>query len=93
MSECTAIPTRLSLQGYCICTFYKFFHANFESVQTCLTFNYGEFATIKIRIINLLPYSYKFKRVSIAKPVCHKEITIFCLYHICQTDIILTIYT
>ena len=76
MSICSTISPGFSLQRNCICAFYKFFHTDFKSIKTSLTFNCGEFAIIKGRVIDFFPYPYELKCVSIAKPICYKEITI-----------------
>ena len=60
--------------------------------QFCLVSNCGEFAIIKIGIVNTLPHAKEFHRVSIAKPIGHKEIAIFGFQHICNADVILTVY-
>lgn len=39
------------------------FHADYDIVQSCLVSNYGEFAIIKIRIIQPFPYTEIFKAV------------------------------
>ena len=61
-------------------------------VLACLVSNCGEFAIIKIGIVNTLLHAKEFHRVSIAKPIGHKEIAIFGFQHICNADVILTVY-
>ena len=65
MSIRATISPGFSLQRNCISTFHKLFHTDFESVKTSLTFNYGEFAIIKRRIIDLFPYTNELKCVSV----------------------------
>ena len=60
--------------------------------QACLVSNCGEFAIIKIGIVNTLLHAKEFHSVSIAKPIGHKEIAIFGFQHICNADVILTVY-
>ena len=76
MSICSTISPGFSLQRNCISAFYKFFYTDFKSIETSLTFNCGEFAIIKGRVIDFFPYPYELKCVSIAKPICYKEIAI-----------------
>ena len=42
------------------CFLHPLFNAYFIVIQSSLTFNYGEFAIIKIRIIDTLPDTQKF---------------------------------
>ena len=53
--------------------------------------NYGEFAIIKIGIVNFLPNTDKFKRVPIAQPICNKKIPVFGTQHIRQAYVVLPI--
>ena len=63
-----------------------FLHAEFVAVETDLAFNCGEFARIKIGVINGFPNPKKLDRITISKPVGDEEISILCLEHICQGD-------
>ena len=63
-------------EAHGVCALRKLLHANLERVQASLISNCGEFAIIKIRIVNTLPYAKKLHCVAIAKPISHKEITI-----------------
>lgn len=51
-------------------------------------FNYGEFATIKIRIEYLFPNAKVFQSVPVTKPVRDEEITILGFQHIGNTDVV-----
>ena len=87
-----AVTSSLCLKRNGTCASYKFFYAYFEAVQTRLVSNCGEFAIIKIGIINTLPNAKELHRISIAKPVGYKKVTIFGFQHICNADVILAIY-
>ena len=92
MCVCTAVSAGFCLNTYCVRSCNKFLDTDFKAIQTRLTFNYGEFAIIKIRVVYFLPNPDIFKRISIAKPISDKKIPIFSLQHISQTQIILIIY-
>ena len=49
------------------------FNAYFIVIQAGLTFNYGEFAIIKIRIINTFPDAQEFNGISVSKPIGNKK--------------------
>ena len=68
--------------------FDPFLDADLETVQSGMTFNYGEFATIKIRIEYLFPDTKVFQCISVAKPICDKKITILGFQHIGNTDVV-----
>jgi len=63
--------------------------ADLIAVQAGLTFNYGEFATIKVGIVNTLPYAEKLDGVAVPQPVRNKKIAIFRLEHIGQGNVVL----
>ncbi len=50
----SSVPTGFSHQTDSIGFSYPFFHANFKAIQPCTLANYGEFAIIKIRVIDFL---------------------------------------
>ena len=68
--------------------FYPFLNTELITIQTSLTFNYGEFAIIKIGVVDLFPDTKKFNCVSIPQPIRDKEVSIFCFQHIRQGNII-----
>ena len=65
----TAISPSTRHESNRVCLFNPFLHAELIAVQTGLTSNYGEFAIIKIQIVDLLPNAKELDRVPIAQPV------------------------
>jgi len=63
---------------------YPLLHTEFVAVETGLTFNCGEFAGIKIRVIDGLPDAEKFDGVPISEPVGDEKVTILGLEHVGQ---------
>ena len=87
----TAIPAGLGLQAYGISMCHKLFDAYLETVKSRLVSNYGEFAIIKIRVVDLLPNAKKFNGIPIPEPIRDEEVAILCFQHIGQGNIILII--
>ena len=56
MCICTSISSGFSLKRYRISLRNKLFYTYLETIKPRVTFNYGEFAIIKIRIIDFFPY-------------------------------------
>jgi hypothetical protein len=67
----------------------KSWNSDFVAVQPCLAFNYGEFAIIKVRIVDSFPDSKKLHCVPVAQPVGNEKIAIFGLQHVSQRNKIL----
>ena len=64
MCICTSISSGFSLKRYRISLRNKLFYTYLETIKPRVTFNYGEFAIIKIRIIDFFPYTNKLKSIS-----------------------------
>ena len=67
-----------------------FFYADFKVVKTRLISNYGEFAIIKIFIMQTLPSTKELKSVPISKPVRYEKIPVLGFKHIRYRKEILT---
>jgi hypothetical protein len=63
-------------------------NADLVAVQSSLTFNYGEFALIKIRIEDGLPDAEEFHRVPIAEPISDEKVSVFGPKHIRERYVI-----
>ena len=72
--------------------FDPLFDAELIAIQAGMAFNYGEFAIIKIWVVDLFPYPKEFDGVSVSQPVRNEKVPIFRLEHIRQGNIILVIY-
>ncbi len=68
--------------------FNPLLHTDLVAIQTSLAFNCGEFAIIKIRIVNSLPDAKELDSISVTQPIRDEEIAVFGLQHIRQRDII-----
>lgn len=66
---CPAVSSSLRFEANRTGLFYPLLDTEFVAVQTSLTSNYGEFAIIKIGIVDLLPDSKELNSVSISQPV------------------------
>ena len=60
ISACTCYYT------YCVSLFVPLLDTDFEVIKSGFTFNYGEFAIIKIRVEHRLPSTKVFEGVSIS---------------------------
>ena len=85
------ISSGLCPQSNCMRLFNPLFDAEFVAVQTSLTSNCGEFAIIKIRVVDLFSYPEKFNCVSVSQPVGDEKVSVFRPEHISQGDIILVV--
>jgi len=63
------VTTRRRSQADCMGLFDPLLHTELEAVQPGLTFNYGEFAGIKLRVVDCLPDAEEFHSVAVAQPV------------------------
>lgn len=72
----STIGASLGYQTNCMGFRYPFFDADFVALQASLTFNCGEFAIIKIQVVNLLPDAPEFDRIAIAQPIGNEAIPI-----------------
>ncbi len=52
------------------------------AVEASLTFNYGEFTIIKIRVENRLPDAEELHRVPVPEPVGDEEVAILSPQHV-----------
>ena len=77
MGVCATISTCFCLNAYCVCSCYKFLDAYFETIEAGLISNYGEFAIIKIWIIDFLPNADVFKCVAVTQPIGYEKISVF----------------
>ena len=91
MGICSSISSGLSLDRYGISARDKFFHAYFKAVKAGLISNCGEFAIIKIRIVNFFPDTNKFKRVSVSKPIGYEEFAILSAHHVSKTNVVFAV--
>jgi hypothetical protein len=73
------------------CSLDKLFNADFKVIQTGIVSNCGEFAIIKIGVVEFFPNTDILESIPITQPIGYKEFTVFCFKHVCQTDIILRI--
>ena len=65
-----------------------FFDTELVAVQSGLTFNYGEFAVIKIWVEHGFPDAKELHGVPVAEPVGDKKLPIFRSQHVGEGDII-----
>ena len=65
----SAIAASLSDQPDRIGFLHPLFHADLIAVQPGLTFNCGESAIIEIGVVDPLPNSEEFDRISVSKPI------------------------
>ena len=73
---CAAISSSLCPQSNRTSFFDPLFDTELVAVQASLTSNCGEFAIIKIRVVDLFPYPEKFDRVSVSQPVRDEKPTV-----------------
>lgn len=73
-SDVEEVGLRLKADG--VGLLYPFFDAEFVAVEPGLTFNYGEFAGIKIWNVDGIPNSRKLNGSAGAKPIGHNELPI-----------------
>jgi hypothetical protein len=57
------------------------------AVQASLGFNYGEFAIIKVGIVDALPYSKKLDSIAVSQPIRNIKITVLRFQHIAQRNV------
>ena len=67
----------------------KLLDTYFKAVETCLISNCGEFAIIKIWIVEILPNTLIFLSISITEPVGDKEVSILYLKRIRYVQMLL----
>lgn len=67
MGVCASVPTGCCSQPNGVRSFDPVFDADLVAVQTLLTFNCGEFAIIKIRVVNGFANAKELNGVSIAQ--------------------------
>ena len=60
--------------------------AEFVAVQAGLTFNYGEFARIKVGVMNGLPNAEEFDGIAVAQSVRNEKVPILGLQHVGQRN-------
>jgi len=65
---------------------HPFLDANLIVMQSGLTSNCGEFAIIKIGIIDGFPDTKKLDGIAISQPIRDEKVSIFCLQHIGKGD-------
>ncbi len=70
---------------------HPFLDTELVAVQPGLTFNYGEFAGIKIRVVDGFPDTEKFDGIAVAQPVGDEELTVLGFEHIGERDEILVL--
>jgi len=58
------------------------------SLKPSYTFNYGEFAVIKMGVVNFLPDSKELNGISVSQPVGNEKISILGFQHVGQGDVI-----
>lgn len=84
----STITSCLCGQAYGPSLLHPFLNTDFKVIKSSLISNCGEFAIIKIWIMNTLPYTKKLHGIAVTKPICNEEVTIFSFQHVCQTDVI-----
>lgn len=92
MCVCPAVPTNAGYQPYRIGFRLPILDADLIAVQSSLTSNYGEFAIIKIWIVYPLLDSEKLHCIPISKPVGNEKISVFCVEHVRQRNVIFTVH-
>jgi hypothetical protein len=65
---------------------HPFLDANLIVMQSGLTSNCGEFAIIKIGIIDGFPDTKKLDGIAISQPIRDEKVPVFCLQHIGKGD-------
>ena len=88
MGECAAIASRSCPETDRVGLFDPFLDADLVAIQSSLTFNYGEFAIIKIRIEDGLPDTEELHRVPIAEPISDEKVSVLGPKHIRERDVI-----
>ena len=88
MGKRAPVSARSSFQANGIGLFDPFLDANLVTVQTCLIFNYGEFAIIKSGIENGLPNAEKLDGVAIAEPVGDEKLAILGPQHVRERNVV-----
>jgi len=71
--------------------FHPILDADLVTVQPGLTFNYGEFAIIKIRVVDGFPDPQKLDGVAVSQPVRDEKVTILGLEHVGDRNEILVL--
>ena len=69
---------------------YKLLDAYFETIKTRLVPNYGEFAIIKIGVVDFLPNTDELESIAVTRSIGDEEIPILGIQHIGEADIILS---
>ena len=67
---------------------HPLFHAEFVAVEPGLTFNYGEFAGIKLWVVDGFPDAEEFDGVPISQPVGDEEVAVLGLEHVGQGNVV-----
>ena len=65
---------------------HPFLHAEFVAVEPSLTSNYGEFAGIKLWVVDGFPDAKEFDGVPIPQPVGDEEVAVLGLEHVGEGD-------
>ena len=88
-AKSATVPAFADAEALHLAAFNQFPGGDFEGVQTALVFNYGEFAIIKIGVVDLLPRFEVLQRVAITKPVGNQHAVAFeAVAHVRQADVV-----
>ena len=87
--ESAAIAASRGFESDGIGLFHPILDADFVAVQPGLTFNYGEFAIIKTRVVNRLPNAEELHGIPVTQPVGNEKIAVLGLEHVRERNEIL----
>lgn len=87
----SAVPPGSRPQTDGVGLFDPFLDAELVAVQAGLTFNYGEFAGIKIGVVDGLPDAEELDGVPVPQPIGDEELSVLGPEHVSQRDVVLVI--